>query len=233
MSLSTICNSGWVKSGERRAAKHTFDAHFFDKIDHIDKAYLLGLLYADGWVTYNPGSCGGFRLGLASTDYELPDMIKTLLKATNPIRSFYPKRGKQLHEIIISSEQIVSSLISYGVVENKSKILTFPQFLDSELTPHFIRGYFDGDGGVMIRKNPSPQLKVMFCGTFDMMSNIQQVLYAVTEKSPKLIPNGTIFKIEYGGNISATRIYNYLYSDNGLYLSRKRFVFDQSNLLKN
>ena len=39
------------------------------------------------------------------------------------------------------------------VVERKSKVLTFPEFLDSLLYKHFIRGMIDGDGWIYLPSN--------------------------------------------------------------------------------
>ena len=41
---------------------------------------------------------------------------------------------------------MVNDLINLGCIPNKSLTLTFPDFINDELLPHFIRGYFDGDG---------------------------------------------------------------------------------------
>ena len=66
-----------------------------------------------------------------------------------------------------------SDLNKLGVVERKSLILTFPteQQVPKHLMPHFIRGYFDGDGSVYKQKQGNTKIEIGGTG-FKMITDI-------------------------------------------------------------
>ena len=68
-----------------------------------------------------------------------------------PIGEYKNYNNKYIFGAHITSDKMFSDLCKHGCVPNKSLILTFP-VITEELIPHFIRGYFDGDGGITIRK---------------------------------------------------------------------------------
>ena len=52
----------------------------------------------------------------------------------------------------VYNKTFVNGLIKQGCTPKKSKILQFPK-IPKQLHPHFIRGYFDGDGSVFMGKS--------------------------------------------------------------------------------
>lgn len=74
---------------------------------------------------------------------------------------------------------MVADLEKWGCIENKTFKLKFPEFLSEELVPHFIRGYFDGDGSVFIHRQKTTDteyynLGVQFSGIYQFLKAIQQ-----------------------------------------------------------
>jgi intein-encoded DNA endonuclease-like protein len=59
---------------------------------------------------------------------------------------------------------MVADLEKWGCVENKTFKLNFPDFISEELIPHFIRGYFDGDGSVFLHKQKVNNLEYQSLG---------------------------------------------------------------------
>ena len=57
-----------AKSASELKRKYPINENFFDKIDAEEKAYILGLLYADG---YNNTDRNSVNLGLKETDREI------------------------------------------------------------------------------------------------------------------------------------------------------------------
>jgi len=58
-------------------------------------------------------------------------------------------------EVAVCGKLLVSSLIDHGILPNKSDLnLPFPEVAD-EWLPHFVRGFFDGDGYCSVKKNGS------------------------------------------------------------------------------
>ena len=101
-----------------------------------DMAYVLGWIYSDGTLRK-----GTNATRIASTDYEILDLIKSLISWSGSIKAYPdPRRCKQCYEMMFSSKQIRQDLDRLGLVPNKSNIVTFPIVPIPSLS-HFIRGY--------------------------------------------------------------------------------------------
>lgn len=110
----------------------------------------------------------------------------------------------------------------------KTSILTFPE-ISENLIPHFIRGYFDGDGCLTCHKfnENSPRLiwVIKFCGTENMLKNIYDNLPRRYNNPINLYQrykrDNNNYCIDIGGNQQVLQILNYLYKDATIYLERK------------
>ena len=128
-----------------------FDNTVFDTIDTEEKAYWLGFLYADGYVSSDGKTV---ELGLKRDDKEHLEKFRDFLKNRNEVRMGNAKcYGKKFSRcrLTMVDKHFHNALISKGCIPNKSLILTFPDkslFASEELIIHFIRGYVDGDGSV-------------------------------------------------------------------------------------
>ena len=144
--------------------------------------------------------------------------------------------------------------MKFGVVSNKSLILKFPEFISDELMPHFIRGYFDGDGSVwegkrkkMIVKNDHKKyglreriiqnVKFNFTGSNTFIPYLQEYLinhvglsktklnYSKSKEEHKHC------SMEYSGRKNMKKLYDYMYSSATIYGKRKKEKFE--NIIKN
>ncbi|MGA2630261.1 MAG: LAGLIDADG family homing endonuclease [Terriglobia bacterium] len=109
-------------------------------------AYVLGLFATDGAVGKN-------RAVLTSTDLELVEKTKALMRTDHPIRAVSPRgiSRKIQYRLDISSSVFVAGLEKHGIVATKSLILRFPQMPD-DCIRHFLRGCWDGDGSFYYEK---------------------------------------------------------------------------------
>ena len=123
----------------------------FQIIDSQDKAYLLGMLFADGCVSTTCRKKNGetvykTTLVLDNNDLSLLDNIKESF----PIFHTYLFNNGRSTEIRNNNRQCYLDLVNNGCLPRKSfenrYNLHLPN-IDKTLLPHFIRGYFDGDGG--------------------------------------------------------------------------------------
>ena len=152
----------------------TYDESFFEKIDTEEKAYWLGFIYADGWVVRNHSKDKeGRQLKKYSLGIELSVKDKEhLIKFAKVIcfnfeeSMLYSRERKIYYEHLneektyemcafqVSSKKIVEDLIKLGCVPNKTLIKTFPTYneVPSKLMGHFMRGYADGNGGVLSKQ---------------------------------------------------------------------------------
>lgn len=151
-SVSTILqilkrNKIEIKTNGEAHKKYSLNEHYFKFIDSEDKAYWLGWFYSDGCNQQN------FNVSISLQEQDC-HMIELLKKYINSNRPLYAKQkgGKELQ---LRSQQLSDSLYDLGCVYNKSLILEFPtnKQVPSKLLPHFIRGYFEGDGCIGVYKD--------------------------------------------------------------------------------
>lgn len=134
---------------KHRLKTHSLDLTYFTCIDTSSKAYVLGFIYADGCNTRK-----GLQIGIQECDKDVLEFIQTELRVSNPLRYVKPYKANwhPKYELEIRSMELSQQLTSLGCPPAKSKTLTFPTFLSFHLLPHFIRGYFDGDGSLTYNK---------------------------------------------------------------------------------
>ena len=137
----------------RGPAKY-FNKHYFDVIDTQEKAYFLGLLYADGCVHKRSNRRSyEISLSLLESDGYLIYKFREELESKHKVRTSYSVNRRPQCSIAISSLYFGEQLIEHGMLTNKTWYLEFPDFLDRFLKPHFVRGFFDGDGSIYKRNN--------------------------------------------------------------------------------
>lgn len=123
----------------------SYDITYFDIIDNPTKAYWLGFLYADGYVTTR----NRWGVELSIDDYNHIKKLVDELKYNGNIR-IRKRNNITSCSIQINNSHMHNALVKNGVVMNKTDIVLFPNetILQKDLVSHFIRGFFDGDGSV-------------------------------------------------------------------------------------
>lgn len=143
---------GVVRSNSECQRKFLIQEDFFEKIDSLEKAYFLGLLYADGDVYKKEKNSYLVRLRLAAPDKELVEYFsKAVCMGENNTRAIENKQGiLPMVGLTLHSKKMVEDLSVLGCVQRKSSCVEFkPEiFGTEELIWAFILGFFDGDGGV-------------------------------------------------------------------------------------
>lgn len=201
------------------------DETIFDKIDTEEKAYWLGFLFADGFVSTNYNVIG---LDLAEKDKTHLEKYKVFLKYVGDIKvantNFVNSKRARLG---FSSKHIKQILISYGCVPKKSLILKFPDiniFSNKELIRHFIRGYVDGDGCLTYENKEHTFPAVDILGTEEFLVELSK--YIPVKCKVSKCYNKQLFHI----NFSRKRAYEftkYLYKDSTVYLERKKNKYEE------
>lgn len=141
---------GWITRDMCQChRKYHLNEHLFDIIDSADKAYCLGLWYADGCNQIENDS---IRLELQSRDVDVLIKIKNFLESDCPLKfasaEKYKNRKQDTYTLTIHSKYMRNQLINLGFVPRKSLILDFPYWMDKRLIPFMLRGYIDGDGWI-------------------------------------------------------------------------------------
>lgn len=133
----------------------SLNENYFDNIDTPNKAYILGWIMSDGYVSKN-------KLIFGLKDLEILEFIKSEMESDHKISEVfkYDKRTNktyQQHMLQICSKKISESLNKLGIQQSKSFTVDLPK-IDTILYPHLIRGLFDGDGYVGEGKNSAGDL---------------------------------------------------------------------------
>ncbi|MFW9987234.1 MAG: hypothetical protein ACFFC3_01100 [Candidatus Odinarchaeota archaeon] len=133
-------------------------SHYFDIINTISKAYWLGFLRADGWISSRGGK---YEIGIhlankdklhlerfASTIGIDPSKIRPHHKLLESTGKIYPG-----YEFVFGCKPMFDALVMYGFKVSKSHLTQIPKFRDipgepssRQLLLAFLRGYYDGDG---------------------------------------------------------------------------------------
>lgn len=210
--------------------KYHFNEHYFDIIDSQDKAYILGLLWADG---HNRVDKGGVILELQEDDRELLEQINAITENERPLRrvALNDKNSswKNQYNLLWQSKYFSDVLNKYGMCQRKSLVLEFPKWLNEELYPHFIRGYMDGDGCVCYMQSKH-KIQVSMVGTKAFLEAIQNICKTINIKSyitRDKRANEAICKFSIVSNIGSVTFLDWIYADANLKMNRKYKKYQQ------
>ena len=210
--------------------KYTDNSTAFSVIDNEISAYVLGFFYADSSISHT-GRKHDVDINLAYKDYDHLRRIRDWISPSRPIRERDVKCNGKLYKacrLCIASEEMVHNLIELGCYPRKSLTLTFPtdKQLPSNLLPHFMRGYFDGDGSISKNvKNPDMQL----LGTEEFLTSYRGILsnYGITMTKITKPLGKRCYNWRKGGRNQLKIIHGFLYNNSHIHLERKKIIFDK------
>ncbi len=135
---------GVRKTARRWASTGDIRHDYFARIDTPTKAYLLGLLAADGTVS-SRAEWNHIGLEVQMRDRALIELVNHEIAPDVQARA-RDRNGKSYCIITFSSARLKQDLCRHGVVPRKTQFLTWPQDLPIGLEWAYVLGYFDGDG---------------------------------------------------------------------------------------
>lgn len=192
----------------------TANYHIFDNIDNEEKAYWLGFLFADGYVSLTTNL---IELSLQLNDETHLEKFKSFMNAQQNIT-----KDSFRCRIVISNKHLKQTLINLGCTSQKSNTIKFPK-INRELYPHFIRGYFDGDG--CISKTFSSFLwntASIASGSISFITDLKEILENIG-MNQLVIYKKSKSNVWYIGFIGQNfnKFFSYTYSNSNIYLDRK------------
>lgn len=215
--------------------KYNFDTTYFETIDTEDKAYFLGLLYADG-CNFIKG--GNICLGLGEQDIHILEDFKRYIQYTGEVKIIEctHKMKSRMCDLRINSKHLSAQLVKLGISSPKSLTLEFPteEQVPYHLTHHFIRGFFDGDGCI----SKSGNLPIFsITSTLQFLESIQHFLMEECGLNKTKISrtNGedkNTFTMTYAGTHNCKRIRDYLYKEATVFLQRKHNYMFSLNVIR-
>ncbi len=210
-----------VKPGTNR--KWTIDHNAF-KENSEECFYWVGFLAADGHINK---SGRNIEINLAVKDENHLKKLCIFLGANNKMR-YGIANGYKYCRASFSSRQLVKDLKEkFGIAQDKTKNLAWPDNLTPEQDWWFLRGYFDGDGCVHIRKDsyqPAPVSSVV--GTKKMIKKIIDIVERDLSFKPTLLSRENIFILQLAYSKSFCFLTK-LYKDSTIHLDRKKKKFQE------
>ena len=208
--------------------KRQTNSNYFEKIDSEEKAYILGFLYADGYLYKRSNRV---TITLANKDRYMIELFREKLSPEAPI---YNVADNTCSRINFHSKKMFADLVDKGLHQNKSFSIKFPSFntIQESLFHHFVRGYFDGDGGVTIffpKNKKKPHTSYNFVGNEEFIRTLDTFL------SERIFGHRTIlskknsprcFSASCGSKQGVKEFYLYLYKDATIFLNRKKEKFE-------
>lgn len=202
--------------------RYSLNEAYFQTIDTENKAYFLGLMYADG---YNQESQYNSSISLQSKDSYILESFRNDIGYLKPLKLINKgKNRQQQYRLSITSKKISKDLAKLGCFQAKSLTLKFPtkDQVPEHLLRHFIRGYIDGDGcisfsGTCIILNITST--IMFC------EKLQELIYKLfkingyinnKKNNKKTTRTWTLW-----GNDKVVKILDWIYEDSNIFLTRK------------
>lgn len=202
---------------------------FFSKWSS-EMAYILGFIAADGCLVEHGNGYHG--LDITSKDKNLLILIKNIMQAGHKIG----EKTRAWH-LQVRNARIYKDLLSLGLKPRKSKTMLFPK-VPKPYMPDFVRGYFDGDGGITVWREPrwrrTWQIRVTFSsGSRNFLKRLHKRLLALgAVNKGRVVPNKRAFELCLSIEDSLG-LYSFMYKNNGsACLSRKKQQFENFIKLK-
>lgn len=211
--------------------KYSVNHSYFKQIDDCEKAYWLGFLYADGFVT--AGNYVG--LSLAVTDKKHVEKFREAIRSTHPIH-IYKTNGyanTEYARLAFASQEMTRDLENLGCFQHKTLLLKFPteQQVPHQFLKDFVRGYIDGDGSITTGGENSP-LRLRVCGTRELLEGLKiyfNTILAPDSISNKLEKRHKDTKNNYALSLGSARksllILHELYDGASVFLDRKNDLY--------
>lgn len=209
-----------LSEARRNYLKYTLNENIFETIDTPDKAYWLGVMYSDGYISLKKYT-NSFGISVAEKDINWLEKFKNFLGYNGEIKKYTTGIGSYVEDIeyvrlIIGNNKIVEDLKKLGVVEHKTKIIS--KIPEIPYKDDFIRGYIDGDGSLAKRL---PHLTISGNKEFliDIANYFNLPYYLYKDKS--------IYSLQYNKNCSEY-LEKRLYKNASYYLDRKYEIAQRS-----
>ena len=209
--------------------KYKLNEKYFDVIDTPIKAYILGFLYADG-CNYKPK--GTISMSLQEEDGYILDRIRREIGSERKLEFIdYSNKHdfgytyKNQYRLLLFSNYMCNSLEEKGMFSSKSLILEFPNWLRKDLIPHFVRGYYDGDGSVCFGSSKQTNCILTITSTNNFCLKIKEIIEKELGINTYIADasnhNGITKVFGISGALQVKKFLDYIYKDADIYLVRK------------
>lgn len=203
-----------------RALRSAFpiNEHFFATIDSEGQAYALGLIYSDGCIYTTQNN---HYINFSSKDEEQVQLFTRLLESE---RTIYESSSGS-YAVTICNRHLYDDLVRLGVTERKSwKEYPLPPIPDAYLH-HFVRGFFDGDGSVVLSKIQGGRYTYLVMsfhgGSHTFLSDLRDLLIRQGIKPQPVHADRNNWRLSISQQASVARLADWMYYGATYRLQRK------------
>jgi hypothetical protein len=126
----------------------TISPDIFRKVNTKEAAYVMGILWADGWIVNKNYYSVDIKLVKEDFDVIMPIFNKL---GTWKKYEYFPKNRKPVVQLRVSGKEIVDIFLSLGYdAKSHNSAKTVLMHIPKKLREYWWRGYFDGDGHIKI-----------------------------------------------------------------------------------
>lgn len=218
------------RTPSERNRLYKLDGNIFDKIDMPEKSYWWGFLYADASIHKR-----SLNLKLQRRDESHIFKFKEFLKSKHPVHQAITTIDNTEYlfsGLYVTDGHMIDRLKELGVISHRPYFRTVVSNLPSRFIPHWIRGYFDGDGYIAPLKNKKgkKQGSIKLLGQIELLEWIRNIFHiycgtSVEQKIRKAGHSQKIWTLDYSGRKQCERIGDFLYKDANIFLERKHIRF--------
>jgi hypothetical protein len=242
--IQSIANKKYMTKG-KYGKKYDINENYFKTISS-NMVYILGFLSADGYIN---NDLNFVRIALQENDRQLLELIKNELKYEGEIKSVKRKVKNKEYDVCVltvCNKTIVEDLKKFNIVNNKSLILKVPyDKIPKEYWIDYIRGIFDGDGSVKVRKKQeshNTHILIEFSsGSKECIEDLTFMLHELgiskfSIRESKTSSGNSFYEITIS-TLPSKELYNLMYYNNDLiclkrkkekikngFLERERFI---------
>lgn len=226
--LATVVKLGGTTKPCGGIRQHFFNERYFEHIDTHEKAYFLGFIAADGCLM-DSISGAAVTIAIQARDGYLLDSLREQVGYAAPYR--FTNKGYAI--LNLYSNPMKEDLRKYGIHQNKSLTLVFPNNIPEKYLNSYMLGYFDGDGCICLSKIKDKMGRVSpsfgITGTYEFCESYQGILVKECGARVNTIQHNSenSFVFQQGSFNTIKSIYEYLYSGCSFFLHRKKEKFEK------
>lgn len=207
------------------------DIEFFRK-ESAELFYILGLWASDGCVYKS-------TMQISMNDRDVIEWVaetigyKGEIKEVERTGGFYEKTGRVTsigYFIRFSSVEIRDIFNRYGVTSRKSLTIEFPDIPEG-MMPHFVRGVFDGDGGIylatrVINGRKYDRAKVHFTsGSYSFLEKLKEIVENEVGNDVKITKGTRCYIYAFEAKKDVKKFGEWIYAGSSFGGERKRSKF--------
>lgn len=230
---TTVCrilkkNNIFIRPGCENKRKYKINDGWLDVIDSQEKAYFLGLFWADGNISKSKND---IIIRLKTNDRDILVKLSKIFYNTDRVIDYVKKTNKSktpVSKLAIYSKKLKARMLDIGLFPNKSKTIKFPsdKIISDVLINHFLRGLLDGDGCICIRKNG--RITIDYTGNKDIINNIKSILGCRgIFSSVYYNKKKDSYSVQINRRDDILNFLNWIYKDSIIHLNRKYYLYKE------